>query len=142
MARKRGKYVTRTCSAIVYRSRSVGDRRKPPEKSAQGGSSGCRSVVYLGFIQVREAERHRPTLLDTSGIDPLCQTPHQPQPVGTLAHTNPEPAPSGSTIPTVQPTTKPCFPAPSRRWVRSSRSVLSFAPSASVLVFACSRSTT
>ena len=38
---------------------------------AQGRATGYRSRVYLGFIQAREPERHRSTLLDTSAIDSL-----------------------------------------------------------------------
>ena len=45
---------------------------------AQGRATGCRSGVYLGFSQAREAERHRPTLPGSLDIDSLClvHSPH------------------------------------------------------------------
>ena len=68
------------------------------DELAQGRATGWGSGVYLGFNQAREPERHRSTLRGQPGIDSLCQVQPQPQSVGQLAHTNPEPAPSGSTI--------------------------------------------
>ena len=60
----------------------------------QGGGLGST------LVSTKRGSRNatgQPCWLQT-GIDPLCQSLTQPQPVGTLAHTNPEPAPSGSTI--------------------------------------------
>ena len=60
------------CLAICRRS------RKPPEKSAQGRSTGWGSGVYLGCNQARETERHRLTLFGSdshrSALTVICYT--------------------------------------------------------------------
>jgi len=60
-ARERSKYVTRAARDRI----SLAICRDPVAEVAQERATGWRSGVYLGFIQAREPERHRSTLLDT-----------------------------------------------------------------------------